>query len=229
MNKKTKIGKCVYCGLEKEVTDDHVISRNLFPKSHKKKNVIIAPSCWKCNNGFSKDEEYFRNFVLGLTVGYSQNANALFSTKMMRSLNRRPPIAYKTMNQIEAIHLYTNNGKYMGVKRRIHLTEDDWKRYFNVLNKYIKGLFVHEFETVLSSDYRIMHRLGSKRMLGHFGYITKWNKDNKDIFIYGYNREKDTPRSFWITTFYDTVFFESFILPEKESEYFKNQHLPLEI
>lgn len=49
--------QCAYCG-EYPETRDHVPSKiileNPFPE-----NLPVVPSCLKCNNGFSLDEEYF--------------------------------------------------------------------------------------------------------------------------------------------------------------------------
>jgi hypothetical protein len=48
---------CVYCG-EEATTSDHVIPRCLLEKPYPS-NLPTVPSCADCNNGYSKDEEYF--------------------------------------------------------------------------------------------------------------------------------------------------------------------------
>jgi hypothetical protein len=227
MGKKTKITECVYCGQRKETTRDHVFSKNLFPKSYKKKNVIIVPSCAKCNRGFSLDEEYFRFFLCGAGLEYSQHADELFFTKVKRCVQRRPQIVSKLLNQMDLIDVYTKSGIYIGKKTRFSIPDEDWKRYCNVLTKYVKGLFFHELKQILPLSYGIMHFLGNEKMLELLRYISKWNWDDKDIFAYGYSFVANTYESAWVTLFYDSVFFVSFAAPEhcfelvKKSEFSK--------
>ena len=48
---------CVYCGKE-ATTRDHVIPRCLLEKPYPP-DLPTVPSCRPCNEGYSKDEEYF--------------------------------------------------------------------------------------------------------------------------------------------------------------------------
>ena len=218
--KNNKIAKCVYCGEKKETTRDHVVSKCLFPKSYQKKNPIIVPSCTGCNRSFSLDEECFRNFICGLALERSQYAYELCFSTIKRSIQRRPQIGYKAMNQMDLVDLYTKSGIYLGKKTIIHITEEDWKRYFYILDKYIKGLFFYEFKEVLPKDYKIKHFLGNDKMLENFKHIRKWNMDNKEIFAYGYNFIPNTYKSVWATIFYDSIFFISFLAREEDFKLF---------
>lgn len=222
MGKRTKIAQCAYCGNKEETTRDHVISRSLFPNSYKKRNVITAPSCLKCNKGFSPDEEYFRIFVCGAAVEHSQQADDLFFSKVRRCIQRKPHIISDLYKRMDLIDLYTKSGIYLGKKTRIIISDKDWERYCNVLNKYIKGLFFHEFKRIFPVDYKILHFLGDLKMLqdSKIGYITKWNLDNQDIFAYGYACVPDTNYSVWLTVFYDSIFFLSFTVTEEHFKLF---------
>src|SRR5258706_567449 len=62
MPRRRKKGKCVYCGAEGKVTDDHVPPKNLFPDDFA--DLIEVPACFECNNGFAKDDEYFRTMLV---------------------------------------------------------------------------------------------------------------------------------------------------------------------
>ena len=217
MGKKTKITECVYCGWRKETTRDHVISRNLFPSSYKKKNVITAPCCEECNKGFSFDEEYFRDVVVvsASSLGHSKYADDLFFSKVKRSIQRRPQIGFKLTNQMVPIDLSTKTGIYLGKWIGIHISGKDRKRVDNVLDKYIKGLFFHEFKRIFPSDYKIKHIQGTGKMERNLGIINKWNLNNKEIFAYGYNFVPETYESAWVTVFYDSIFFVSVVASEK--------------
>jgi 5-methylcytosine-specific restriction endonuclease McrA len=52
-------GTCVYCGKVGPTTDDHIPPKCLFPPPIRH-TLPKVPSCWTCNGGSSKDDEYFR-------------------------------------------------------------------------------------------------------------------------------------------------------------------------
>jgi hypothetical protein len=214
-----KMTNCVYCGERKARTIDHVISKCLFPSSYNKKDVITVPCCSECNKSFSLDEEYFRNFICSISSESSENASILFNTKIIKSIQRRPQIGWKFFSRMKLVDVYTKNGIYIDQKTQISIPEEDRKRYFNVLDKYIKGLFFYEFKKILPKNFKIDHFFGTKELLNNFKLIKKWNLSNEEIFIYGYNFVPGNYESIWITIFYRSVFFVSFVFKE---ERFKN-------
>lgn len=177
--------------------------------------MIVAPGCAVCNKGFSLDEEYFRIFLAGLALEHSQHAIDLFFTKVKRSIRRRPQIGFKVTSRMELVDFFTKSGIYLGKKTKIQVPDEDWERYSNVLDKYIKGLFYNEFRTILPYEYRIKHFIGNENYLSEFKLINKWNFDNKEIFFYGYSYIVNTYTSIWITIFYDLPFFVSFVGTEQ--------------
>ena len=210
--------KCAYCREEKKVTRDHVISRALFPKKYDKTNPIIVPSCRECNNGFSKDEEYFRQFLNFFSMEHSKESKDIFNTKIRRSIERRPQIGHKAMSKMEIVDLFTESGIYLGKKTKIDISDEDWIRHHTVLDKYIKGLFYHEFNRPLPVDYKIKHVLCDQDefLLKVTSQVNKWNKENKEIFAYAYNSITDSYNSIWVTVYYDSMVFISFVIAEKE-------------
>ena len=56
-----KRGVCVYCGVEAEMTDDHVFPKSLFLV--KDPLMITVPSCRACQKIKQKGDEYLREFV----------------------------------------------------------------------------------------------------------------------------------------------------------------------
>ncbi len=217
--------QCAYCRKEvEEITKDHVISKCLFPDEYEKINMVIAPCCVECNRGFSKDEEYFRQFLCYFSVEYSKEANTLFHTKIKRSIERRPQFGYKAMSKMELINLYTKNGVYLGKKTKIKITDEDWDRYFNVLDKFIKGLFFNEFKKPIPSNYKIKHVPGectNKEHLNIVKHMNKWNLDNKKVVSFGVNFIPNTLESIWITIFFNSIFFISFVVSENNYDKFE--------
>lgn len=210
--------RCTYCREEKEVTRDHVISRALFSEKYDKTNPIIVPCCRECNNGFSKDEEYFRQFLNFFSMEHSKESKDIFNTKIRRSIERRPQIGHKAMSKMEVVDLFTKSGIYLGKKTKINISDEDWIRYHNVLDKYIKGLFYHEFKMPLPADYKIKHVLGDNDefLLKVTSQVNKWNKENKEIFAYAYNSIPNSYNSIWVTVYYNSMVFISLVVAEKK-------------
>jgi hypothetical protein len=60
-------GFCVHCGGPSE-TVDHVPSK-VFLEEPYPSNLMSSPACWRCNNGFSADEEYLACLLECIVVG----------------------------------------------------------------------------------------------------------------------------------------------------------------
>jgi len=217
--REQKVNKCVYCA-KLANTEDHIPSKNLFPIGIRPKNSIKVPSCSTCNQGFSLDEEWFRDFVCMVAEPYSFYARQVFFSQVKRSIQKRPQIGYKLRKRMKLVEIRTGSGLYLGKATQIEPTGDDWRRFRNVLDKYIKGLVFHELKGILPTKYKIKHNVFLTKE--RESYIMarakelKWNIDNKDIFIYGFNFVQGTYKSIWVTVFYNSVLCESIVLTEKD-------------
>ena len=146
----------------------------------------------------------------------SQHAIDLFFTKVKRSIIRRPLIGAKVRKRMELVKLFTKGGIYLGKRTKIDVPDEDWERYHNVLDKYIKGLFYYEFKAILPTDYKIKHSFGNKDLFDRLSLkMYKWNLDNKEIFAYGFTYVPNAYNSIWSIIFYDSVFFVSFVGTEQ--------------
>lgn len=54
---------CIYCDSEKATTVDHIPPRLLLSKPYPA-DLLTVPCCFRCNQGFQKDDEYTRTVVL---------------------------------------------------------------------------------------------------------------------------------------------------------------------
>src|SRR5437016_4846066 len=61
MNSKA-VAICYLCRKRPGTTRDHVPPKNLFPRP-RPSSLVTVPCCEKCNNRFSKHDEYFRLFA----------------------------------------------------------------------------------------------------------------------------------------------------------------------
>jgi hypothetical protein len=215
--------QCIYCGAQEKITREHVIPRGIFPKGHKIKNPIIVSACHDCNNKYSSDEEFFRNFITMIGSDYSPHADHLLNTTVKRSIHRMPNIGRRMTSLMEEVRLFSPHGIYLGWRTKINIPPEDWERYHKVLSKIVKGLFYHETKRIIPEDYCIRHFWGqvdngikiNKDYLAILNALPKWNKDNHPIFAYSYGVINDKPLSVWATFYYDSIFFLSFIVTEE--------------
>lgn len=101
MARKTKFGNCVYCGLKKTVTRDHVFSKALFVPPYPE-DMITVYSCKECNESFSLDEEYFRIIIAGGST-FTKDGQKLWHKKVIgssfkRSSKLKNKIGYKIIS-----------------------------------------------------------------------------------------------------------------------------------
>ncbi len=78
--------QCAYCG-EFPNTRDHVPSKILLEKPYPE-NLPVVPSCLKCNNGFSLDEEYFACTIECLIHG-TTDVDKLSRKNIVKILKRK--------------------------------------------------------------------------------------------------------------------------------------------
>jgi len=206
--------KCVFCGGISE-DKDHIPSKNLYKGITKNISPIKIPSCKKCNNGFSKDEVYFRDLIAILLNERSISATQLFEGSIKRSIKKTPALAMSMFKQMALVDYYSKGGIYLGKRTAMKITKSDHKRVFNVLDKYIKGLFYYQFQKVLPSDWIIKHFWLNPKMEAKLAHLIKtfnWRIVDENIFIYGYNFVPSTHQSIWCLVFFKKPLFFSFVL-----------------
>ncbi|OGC51768.1 hypothetical protein A2982_00605 [candidate division WWE3 bacterium RIFCSPLOWO2_01_FULL_39_13] len=206
--------KCIYCGKKAE-TKDHIPSKNLYPKT-KGLNFTTVPSCNKCNQSFSSDEVFFRDHITAFSLDKSMNASYLFDTKIKRSIIKDKTLANYMFNKMSIVEVKTPQGLYMGKKTAITMNNNDWQHIYKVLDKTIKGLVYIELNKVLPKGHIIKHfvKTGPELEKKHKDIldIMNWNTSfYPDIFLYGFNRVPERFDSIWITQFFGTVVFMTFI------------------
>lgn len=121
-------GLCIYCGGEPD-TRDHVPSRiiidNPFPD-----NLPVVPSCNKCNQDFSKDEEYFACLIECILRG-TTDPEKLERKKIIEILTKKP----KLRAMINEALIVKNGQTYFSAEE---------KRIENVILKLARGHATYE-------------------------------------------------------------------------------------
>lgn len=216
---------CIYCGEPATRRGDHIPSKNLF------KGIgltpIIVPSCAKCNASYSDDEEYFRHLVCMIQAEHSFVANYIFETAVKRSMSARPALGLYMLSKMNVVDLYSPNKIFLGKRTKYDLDENDHKRIFHVIDKYVKGLYFHEYGHIIPSDYRIKNfwvtNKLEKTLEDNIGsYNVKMIKE--DIFSYGYNKIPESADSIWAFAFYGKPLFMSFVIPASKYQEMEKIH-----
>ena len=83
-------GRCVHCGAANE-TSDHVPSK-IFLDEPFPENLPASPSCFRCNNALSLDEEYVA-CLLECVIAGDVDPNKIARPRIARSLTRNQPLA----------------------------------------------------------------------------------------------------------------------------------------
>jgi hypothetical protein len=141
---------CIYCGSSPAATADHVPPRTIFAKPYPP-NLKTVPACRPCNEGFSKDDEYFKQWltVPDLAKGHPDREGVVGS--VVRSLNRREAPGLRRMFQASTFpaERYSEAGIYMGEGKLISM---DGKRIAATVERTTRGLFFLETGEALPRD-----------------------------------------------------------------------------
>lgn len=130
--------RCYWCGHDDPTGHDHVFPRSLFAPP-RPANLITVPAC-DCHNGvFSRDEEYFRDFILSGSYGHPE-ARRLWREKTVGSIRRKPSYRALLAGQLQRLEFRTPAGLSLG--SLVSLTGDR-ERLRTVLRKIARGLFYH--------------------------------------------------------------------------------------
>ena len=151
--KKSKKGRCVYCGDEAVLTADHIPPKSLFPKSVWP-NLLKIPSCGTCNGGASKDDEYLRTMIGLSAKGDCDDILKPIADATARALAR--PQAARFRNTIlENVHeTFVPNSSGILVPALIGTV--DLGRFDRVTARIIKGIFYAQRGKPLPSEYHVV-------------------------------------------------------------------------
>lgn len=131
--------ECVYCGAKGKLTVDHIPPKNLFAEP-RPSNLWTVPSCRRCNNQASKDDEYFK-MMLTLKDDARAHPDAKeTSASVLRSLERTEArrFARSFLDTVKYVEALSPSGIYLG--RR--MTYDvNLVRLDRVVSRVVKGLF----------------------------------------------------------------------------------------
>ena len=149
-----KANACIYCGklFDQDKTNDHIPPKSLFEKRFRHL-LPTVPSCISCNNGASKDDEYFKRIVLSEEVSISPFATEVIES-FRRNLEREESKGLREdfKNSLTPITKLDETGNEYETREY----EIDLQRIGNVIFRTAKGLLWVETRTRLPDDAGIV-------------------------------------------------------------------------
>lgn len=138
-------GLCIYCGSPAD-TDDHVPPK-CFLEQPLPDNPIKVPSCFRCNNRSSLDEEYAIALLSLVGITNSLTAKSAEGGRVDRAFQRRPSFEQRFIDRMKMDEL-----------GRVAVLPE-FERLDSVLTKVVAGLYWNRYE-----------RMVSRERLGPIGY-----------------------------------------------------------
>ncbi len=217
----------MYCGRVGKVTRDHIPPECLFPIPRPK--LITVPSCRSCNEGASKDDEYFRLTVALRDDVWDNPSVQNILPSVMRSLKNPKKMAFRRsfLRGIHEENIRSPAGLHLG-KRGAY--DVDLKRLDRVSARIVKGLYYREYGHRLPDGFVVVAysedglRDLDEPTLAHLRtslleplLANPPSEIGRQIFEY---RKADCPESpgisAWLLTFYEKVSFVAWTMPLDE-------------
>ncbi len=120
-------------------------------------DLITVPSCNKCNSGFSKDDEYFRNVIVVRKDVAGHKIAAEINKRIAEALKSPQRAKFKSYlsSQVKMVDVFTPANLYLGKQQYIF---PETTRILRVAKRIIKGLFYHEYGRRLPPTHGVAAR-----------------------------------------------------------------------
>ncbi|MGH9867610.1 MAG: HNH endonuclease [Candidatus Polarisedimenticolia bacterium] len=223
--KSTRNGMCTYCGIEGPITSDHIPPRNLFPE-RTPYELITVPSCLKCNQSSSQDDEYFRAILSLWEELSSSPVMAELRPKALRGLQRSEAARFRRSIELtsQRVQLFDPLGRVVRDSTTVGMNK---ARVNNVVSRITAGLLYRRFgyrldDTMslgsqLESELPLTETLrGMNAILGMQEPYCKFPEIYEVRVIW--DRHSDVKASMWLHTFYEKINFISAAMPRSWAE-----------
>ncbi len=197
---KTNTKECCYCGAPAD-TRDHVIPRCLFDASAGH-DLITVPPCQACNESFSKDEEYFRAYILAQSYD-NPEAKRIWDSKVRRSLKRSPGLRRRIAGELALTDILDQPGR-LG---QAVVWKGDENRIERVLKKIVQGLYFHHQRVRLEANSYLFWPKPRDPLVNIWQRLTGY-KIGGDVCIWWPAFARGAPTvSMWWLVFYQKVLY----------------------
>ena len=152
---RVKTGECVYCGRYLPLTNDHIPPQALWGKP-RPSDLVVVPSCKRCNGGASKDDEYFKTMIVLKDRAGSHPEAVAIRDSVFRGLAKpkKKKFTQRILRSIREVGLRTPAGLYIG-KEQVY--DVDTIRLDRVIERVTRGLYWHHHGHVrLPDDFEVV-------------------------------------------------------------------------
>ncbi|MHC4076530.1 MAG: hypothetical protein ACYSRZ_09010 [Planctomycetota bacterium] len=201
---RPKNKKCYICGNLAD-SSDHIPPDGIFPDP-KPKNLITVPACKECNEKTSLDDEYFRT-IIAVASYESSDAQMLLDKKITRQLKKRPALQKYLVGKMKKVNLFSEGGIYI---EKGYAFECDQKRVHAIVEKIVKGLYLHEKGFPLNkqccvTDFILNPKMDEK-FLKQVSLLPIKRVGDGKIFLYRYLLySKDSNITAWFLVFFEKI------------------------
>lgn len=144
--------QCVYCGDSiAQSHDDHVPGKQFFP-TPQPHDLLTVPACQRCNTHFKPHEDYVRAVLCTTYAGKSTMGDAVWKQKAQRSLQKDKGLGKAFWRGVREYRVFSPEDVVHG--QRLGLTPE-WPRIAVFVEKLVRGLYWHEFVTILPRELHI--------------------------------------------------------------------------
>jgi hypothetical protein len=148
---KSSVQVCAYCRKEKHSTKDHVPPKTFLATPYPR-DLVTVPSCFDCNRGFQRDDEYTRT-VVALDLRAHDNPSAVAKLpEIFRSLQRPQAAGFaeSIRRNLMASSILDANGQPLGSVFTVDIPR------IEATGKHIaRGLHYHFGGSPLPLDYKL--------------------------------------------------------------------------
>ena len=138
---------CIYCGVARADTTEHVVTKSFFPKP-RPSDLWTVPACRDCNISFQKDEDYFWATVMFGPAGVSEVGKRLW-IQLDRAYEKNRGLRNVIARSLHQTDLQTPAGLIIPNRMAIDI---DHKRVGRVIAKIVRGLYYCEYCEPLGAD-----------------------------------------------------------------------------
>ena len=200
--------KCFLCGSNEEITREHFVPKNIFPKP-RPTNLLTAPCCRPCNESYCQEDEDFRVYASS-HISKSQVGQKVWDDKVMGSSFKRS-CKFKKQISDSMSRVFINSSSGNAEMPTILVSKDLYDR---ILTKITKGMIYKFYPQIdynkLSFEIDLM-----ANSFDHDEFIHANNmiNDQRGDGIFRFARtveENNDNTGIWIFVFYGGLTFQVF-------------------
>jgi 5-methylcytosine-specific restriction endonuclease McrA len=231
-----RTGECVYCGRFGRLTDDHVPPQALCSKP-RPSDLVLVPSCQRCNGGASKDDEYFKTMMVFKDRAGSHPEAVAIRASVFRGLAmpKKTRFTQRILGSMRPVALRTPAGLHVGRTRGFNV---DLARLDRVVARITRGLYwPHHNHVRLPDDHEVaVWSEDGLRDIAHADALqlrstlvdpilhNPARSIGREVLRYWYASGDREHVTGWLFEFYGDVRFVAFTVPSARSH--SAEHMP---